>query len=160
MAQRVVSRLREAGRPALILDGDELREVFGAVTASSQNHAREARLALAMQYSRLCRLIAGQGLTVVVATISLFKEVHEWNRSHLPGYLEVYLKVPMEELSRRDPKKIYERARLGDLKHVAGVDLEVDFPTAPHILIEHQAGSSFGETFNLLWQKLQKHITP
>ena len=33
----------------------------------------------------------------VVATISLFKEVHAWNRANLQGYFEVYLRVSLEE---------------------------------------------------------------
>lgn len=80
----------------ILLDGDELREVFGAAAENARNHGREGRLALAMQYAHLCRVIAGQGLTVVIATISLFREVHEWNRANLPGYFEAYLKVPIE----------------------------------------------------------------
>jgi cytidine diphosphoramidate kinase len=35
-----------------MLDGDELREALGAAD-NAQNHSREARLALAMRYSRL-----------------------------------------------------------------------------------------------------------
>ena len=37
----------------------------------------ENRLKLAYKYSRLCKLISKQGATVVIATISLFKEIHE-----------------------------------------------------------------------------------
>ena len=33
----------------------------------------------------------------VVATISLFKEVHAWNRANLQGYFEVYFRVSLEE---------------------------------------------------------------
>lgn len=130
LAQAVVGRLRARGEAVVLLDGDELREVFGAVTANAQNHGREGRLALAMQYAQLCRIIAGQHLTVVIATISLFREVHEWNRANLPGYFEVYLKVPIDELQRRDPKGIYRRFRQGELQHVAGLDLPIDEPEA------------------------------
>ena len=87
-----------------MLDGDELREVFGATTPGDENHGREARLQLAFQYTHLCRVLASQGLVVVVATISMFKEIHKWNRDNLPGYFEVYLNVPIDELRRRDPK--------------------------------------------------------
>lgn len=113
-----------------MLDGDELREVFGAVAANAQNHGREGRLALAMQYAHLCRILAQQGLTVVIATISLFKVVHAWNRVNLPGYFEVYLKVPVDELRRRDPKGIYRRFDAGELTDVAGLDLPIDEPEA------------------------------
>ena len=102
LATALVAHLRTPGEFVVRLDGDELREVFGLAAVNGQSHGREARLALAMQYSRLCRVMASQGLTVVIATISLFKEVHVWNRANLPGYFEVFLKMPIEELRRRE----------------------------------------------------------
>jgi adenylylsulfate kinase len=136
LAHEVVECLRAAGDAVVMLDGDELREVFGAVVASANNHDREKRLALAMQYARLCRILALQGLTVVIATISLFREVHIWNRINLPGYFEVYLKVPVNELRRRDPKGIYRSFDAGQLTHVAGLDLSIDEPEAADWVVE------------------------
>ena len=136
VAQQVVQRLRAQGRSAILLDGDELREVFGATSHNEKNHGREGRINLALQYSRLCGVLASQGFTVVIATISLFWEVHDWNRQNLPGYFEVYLKVPLEELRRRDPKGIYRKHQAGELKHVAGLDLDVDEPSKPDYKVE------------------------
>jgi adenylylsulfate kinase len=136
LAHEVVARLRITGEAVVMLDGDELREVFGAVAANADNHGREGRLALAMQYAHLCGVIAAQGLTVVIATISLFREVHAWNRDNLPGYFEVYLKVPVEELRHRDPKGIYRRFDAGELTHVAGLDLLIDEPEAADWTVE------------------------
>lgn len=136
LGNELVSRLRAAGEVVVMLDGDELREVFGAVAANAKNHGREGRLALAMQYAHLCRVISAQGLTVVIATISLFREVHAWNRANLPGYFEVYLKVPVEELRRRDPKGIYRRFDAGELTHVAGLDMPIDEPEAADWIVE------------------------
>ncbi|MBK5526802.1 adenylyl-sulfate kinase [Pseudomonas sp. TH08] len=136
LAGEFVTRMRAEGRSVVMLDGDELREVFGAAASSTQNHGREGRLALALQYARLCKMIAAQGQTVVIATISLFREVHEWNRAHLPNYFEIYLKVPVEELRRRDPKDIYRRFDAGELHNVAGLDLDIDEPLAADCLVE------------------------
>lgn len=138
LARELVAELRSHGHSVVMLDGDELRDVFGAATANSQNHGREGRLALAMQYAHLCKVIAAQGQTVVIATISLFREVHAWNRTHLPGYFEVYLKVPVEELRRRDPKDIYRRFYAGELQNVAGLDLSIDEPTAADWVVEFE----------------------
>ena len=136
LAREVCGRLRQSGKSVVMLDGDELRDVFGAVAASARNHGRAARLALAMQYAHLCRVIAAQGHTVVIATISLFSEVHAWNRAHLPGYFEVYLRVPIEELRRRDAKGIYRRFDAGELTDVAGLDLQIDEPRAADVVME------------------------
>jgi adenylylsulfate kinase len=137
LAHEVVARLRAAGEQVVLLDGDELRGAFGAVAENVKNHGRQGRLALAMRYAHLCQLIATQGLTVVIATVSLFREVHAWNRANLPGYFEVYLKVPMDELRRRDPKGIYRRFDNGELAHVAGLDLQVDEPEGADWVMEY-----------------------
>lgn len=136
LASALVSRLRAQGDNVVMLDGDELRKIFGATKANSENHGREGRMKLALQYSELCKVLASQGLTVVIATISLFGEVHDWNRVNLPGYFEVYLKVPLEELRRRDPKGIYRRFDAGELTDVAGLDLAVDEPEAADWVVE------------------------
>lgn len=140
LASEVVKRLRARGDAVVMLDGDELREVFGAASINVQNHGREGRLSLAHQYAYLCRVIADQGLTVVIATISLFKEIHAWNRLNLPGYFEVYLKVPMDELRRRDSKDIYRRFDAGEVADVAGLDLPIDEPETADWVVEFASG--------------------
>jgi len=136
LAREMVVRLRAAGEEVVMLDGDELRDAFGAAGENAQNYGREGRLALAMRYAHLCHLIASQGLTVVIATVSLFREVHAWNRANLPGYFEAYLKVPVDELRRRDPKGIYRRFDNGELGHVAGLDLQIDEPAEADWVME------------------------
>ena len=73
--------------------------------SNDKNHTYDGRLALSKQYSNLCKLIASQGVIVVIATISLFHDIHEWNRKNLPDYFEVYLKVPIEELQNVTQKE-------------------------------------------------------
>ena len=130
LARELVRQLRENGKCVVAFDGDELRELFGAVKDTAANHGRDARLALAMRYAALCRSVAAQGVIVIISTISLFREVHTWNRSNLPGYFEVFLNVSIEELRRRDPKGIYRRYDAGELENVAGLDVSVDEPEA------------------------------
>jgi adenylylsulfate kinase len=92
-----------------------------------------------MQYSHLCRIISAQGVTAVIATISLFHEVHIWNRKNLPGYIEVYLRVPMDELRRRDPKGIYRDFFDGKVANIVGLDLPADEPEAADLTLEFSA---------------------
>lgn len=115
------------------LDGDVLREVFGG----TRGHTPEERKALAMSYSRLCKMLAEQGIDVVCATISLFHEVHDWNRTNLPSYTEVYIKVPIEVLIQRDQKQLYSRALRGEVEHVMGIDVAIEEPREPDIIIEN-----------------------
>lgn len=156
LAQALVKRLRSMGKTVVLLDGDELRAVFGADKINSTNHGRDGRLALAMQYAQLCKMLSAQGFIVVIATISLFHEVHAWNRENLQGYFEVYLKVPIEELRRRDPKGIYRRFDAGELQNVAGFDLPVDEPSQPDYLISF----SQNESVDILADGLMNRLFP
>ena len=62
------------------------------------------RLENAWRISKLCNLLSEQGNNVIVATMSLFKEIHKWNRKNFNKYYEVYLDIPISELKKRDSK--------------------------------------------------------
>lgn len=152
LARSLTSKLRATGAPVAILDGDELRAAMGAV--SSENHGRTERLALARRYAALCKLLAEQGLTVVIATISMFAEIHAANRAELPGYFEVYLKVPLSELKRRDTKGIYQRYESGELHNVAGRDLAVDEPMDAHFIAVFRPDLSTADLADQIMRRL------
>jgi cytidine diphosphoramidate kinase len=133
LGRELTSRLRAAGHPVTFLDGDALRSVI----AEDLGHSAEDRRRSAMRNARLCRLLAEQGVDVVCATISLFHEVQRWNRENIPGYREIYLRVPIDELRRRDSKGIYAGAQRGDARNVVGLDLPAEAPEAPDIVLDN-----------------------
>ncbi len=150
LAKLLVEKLKKNNYSVISLDGDELRAVFG----TSKKHDRQARLDLASKYSSLCKMLALQDHTVVIATISMFKEIHAWNRSNIPGYFEVYLKTPIEEVRRRDTKGLYKRYDLGELKNVYGLDLKADEPQNPECLIEYNPQVTPEDNANLLFESI------
>ena len=119
--------------PVTFLDGDALR----AAIAEDLGHSAGDRRRSAMRNARLCRLLAEQGADVVCATISLFHEVQRWNRENIPGYREIYLRVPMDELRRRDSKGIYAGAQRGDARDVVGLDVPAEAPEAPDLVLDN-----------------------
>ncbi len=126
-------RLRTSGCPAIFLDGDELR----AAIAEDLGHSAGNRRQSAMRNARLCQLLAAQGADVVCATISLFHEVQRWNRENIPGYREIYLRVPLDELRRRDSKGIYAAGQRGDAQDIVGLDVPAEFPEAPDLVLDN-----------------------
>lgn len=121
--------LKRSGEKVVLLDGDELRAVFGG----GFGFTAEARLKLAMSYGRLCALLAEQGITVVCCTISMFRSVREWNRANIPGYFEVYIQASMETLRQRDQKGLYSQ----NVENVAGVGLQVELPDTPDLILDN-----------------------
>ena len=82
LATIISSRLRELGMPLIMLDGDDLRKILGETT----HYNREDRKELAFMYARMVQSLSRQNVVVVIATVALFKEVHEWNRKNIKGY--------------------------------------------------------------------------
>ncbi len=142
--------------PVISIDGDQLRGIFGSTVHSKKNHNRKARISLAMKYAHLCQIISNQGMTVVISTISMFNEVHNWNRKNLPNYLEIFLKVPLKELRKRDPKNIYQLYDAGKLKNVAGLDLLVDEPKTPDWLFDFNFDKQY--TVEYMANKIIKNL--
>jgi adenylylsulfate kinase-like enzyme len=141
----------KAQKPNVIyLDGDILREVFGG----SHGHAPEVRKKLAMQYSRLCKMLSEQGVDVVCATISMFHSVREWNRQNIKKYVEVYIKVPIDVLIERDQKQLYSRALKGEMEHVMGIDVPVEEPGNPDVVVVNDGNKTPEEIARVLIKSL------
>ena len=139
LAREVVKSLKVLQKPVLWLDGDELRKTLGVENSYSTDFSVEARLMLSKTYSRLCKLISDQEMIVVISTIALFHEVHEWNRKNLNDYFEVYLEVPLQVLKQRDPKGIYKDASVNRKASVVGLNLDFERPLNPDWLVRYDA---------------------
>ena len=144
----------------ILLDGDLLRNIFSAGSLEEQSYNKNSRISLGLKYGLLCKTLSNQGFTVIIATIAMFDKIYEWNRDNLENYLEIYLKVPLDELYLRDDKMIYQRYKEGTLKNVAGLDLSVDEPFASDIIydFDHQPflWSSPKNLINNLMEELER----
>jgi len=125
------SQLQSEKSNIIHLDGDELREVFGGMFG----YSLDERKVLAMHYSRLCKMLTDQGIDVVISTVSMFHDVREWNRKNIRNYKEIYIKVPMNILVERDQKQLYSRAIRGKIKQVIGIDIGIEEPINPDLVI-------------------------
>jgi cytidine diphosphoramidate kinase len=118
------------------VDGDVLRRVMGA----DLGYDPADRLRNAQRVSRLCAELAEQGLTVVCATVSLFHQIHAWNRAHCPGLYEVLVRVSPETLLARDQKGLYSGGLAGEVAHVVGVNQACELPLEPDLIVDNDAG--------------------
>ncbi len=128
VAALLTRRLGRIGRPVVLLDGDRLRRTI----AADLGYDLADRRRCAERYARLAHDLARQGLTVVVATISMFEAVRRWNRRHAPRYLEVYLRLPPGCTPRRPRGR-----RKPPL--VVGLDLPFEEPARPNLVFERGA---------------------
>ena len=155
LAEVLVSRLRKLGFPVIMLDGDELRKLFYSDTSKYVEFNRQNRLDNGFRYAKLCQMLSNQGFIIVIATISMFKEIYKWNRANIPNYFEVFLNVPIQELRRRDPKGLYRQFDEGKIKNIAGLDLPVDQPDFADWRVNFESSLSPDELATELLEKLE-----
>ena len=133
LSQKIYSQLKKQYPSTVLLDGDEVREVFG----NDLGHTVEDRWRNAERITRLCRLLNRQGIHVVCAVLSIFHESQRWNRENLQDYFEVYIETPFEQLLERDSKGLYGAALNGEVSNVVGVDIEFPRPVQPDVTLQN-----------------------
>lgn len=123
------NELKKTKAVSLIIDGDEIRDIL----KYKNSYSKEERLELAYQYSNLAKLINKQNINVICSTISLFHEIHEYNRNNIDRYCEIFLDKDLNEIKNKDKKNIYKKN-----KNVVGVDLKAEFPKKPDYTIKNE----------------------
>ena len=151
LAELLAENLRLQGLPGVLLDGDVMRGVLGGAAG----HSPAERRVLAGQYGAMCRMISSQGITVVCATISMFQAVRDHNRAQMPRYCEVYIKVPMAELVRRDQKGLYGQALNGKIDNVIGINAAFEEPEYPDIILDNDGSRTPVEVLEELLAKIK-----
>jgi bifunctional enzyme CysN/CysC len=135
LAAALEERLVEAGRPAYLLDGDNLRHGLNGDLGFDRRSRQES----VRRTGEVARLLADAGAVAVVSLVSPYAEdrdaarvVHE--ATGLP-FFEVWVDTPLEECERRDPKGLYARARRGELSGMTGIDDPYEAPLRPDLVV-------------------------
>ena len=134
-------RLKNEQDNLVILDGDILKKLVG----DSLGYSKEDRKKRAYYYSNLCKTLTDQGISVIICTIAMYDEVRDWNRKHIEQYIEIFLKVEKSVLIARDRKGLYSGQTAGKVKEVVGMDMEVEFPKNPDIVIQNNGTKNVEE---------------
>jgi len=122
----------------VLLDGDIIRELF----RNDVDHTVEGRRKNAERLSHLSKFLSDQNIHVIAAVLSIFPEWQDWNRKNIDNYSEVYIKVSMAVLKKRDTNNLYADAKAGNIKNVVGVDIPFPEPKHPDIIIENNVERS------------------
>jgi len=154
LATEVYEQLRQEVPNVVLVDGDMVREVFG----NDLGYGMEDRRRNADRIGQLCKLLDGQGIHVVCAILSLFPESRKWNRDNLENYFEVFVDTPLTDLQLRDTKGIYGRFARGEIRDVAGLDLQFPIPENAEIVIRNTGSREalLGHAPNIVHRMLGK----
>ncbi|HSK26666.1 MAG TPA: adenylyl-sulfate kinase [Jiangellales bacterium] len=145
LAHGLAERLRPAGVPVEVLDGDAVRPHLSA----GLGYSREDRDTNVRRIGWVAGLLARHGVLVLVPVIAPYAGTREWvRRRHAEegtSYVEVYVDTALEVARARDVKGLYARAAAGELTGLTGVDDPYEPPVAPEVVLP-TAGRPVAET--------------
>jgi adenylylsulfate kinase len=134
LARRAQARLAAAGRPAVVLDSDELRDALDAHSYAPGDRDRFYRAVAA-----LAVLVARQGVVALVAATAPRRADRDRARDELGQgpeprrFIEVWVDTPLAECEARDPKGLYAQARQGGTDQLPGVGAAYEPPVSPEV---------------------------
>lgn len=123
-------RLKARKNDLVLLDGDQLRRLS---FNKQSGYTTEERRRGAFYNFEMCKMLADQGIDVVLCSISMYNDCRAWARENIEHYREIYVKAKMETLRTRDQKGLYSSG----VKNVVGVDLLCEEPEHPDLVIEN-----------------------
>jgi len=125
-------RLNEIGKATYLLDGDNIRlGINSDLGFSIQDRNENIR-----RISEIGKLFVDSGLITIACFISPLKVNREMARKTIDhDFIEVFVDCPLEECEKRDPKNLYKKARLGEIKEFTGISSPYEKPENPEIVV-------------------------
>ncbi|MDH4220116.1 MAG: adenylyl-sulfate kinase, partial [Candidatus Aminicenantes bacterium] len=134
IAHAVEDELFRRGHLSYVLDGDNIRHGLNKNLGFSPED-REENI---RRIGEVAKLFAQTGLITMTAFISPYRKDRDRARSLLEEgeFIEVFVKVSVEEAENRDPKGLYKKARAGEIKEFTGISAPYEEPLQPELVID------------------------
>jgi bifunctional enzyme CysN/CysC len=141
VAVEVERRLVAAGRPAYLLDGDNLRHGLNADLGFGAGDRGEN----VRRVGEVAKLFADAGMVAVVSLVSPYRaDRNKVRASHEAAglrFVEIFVDTPLDVCEARDPKGLYAKARAGELRGFTGIDDPYEPPDKPDLVLRPGHGS-------------------
>lgn len=129
IALALEATLRQRGVRVERLDGDTVRQ--GLTRDLGFSKADRDRNIERVTY--VARLLSRNGVGVIAAFISPYREARQHAREQTTNFIEVYVDAPLETCAARDVKGLYARAFAGELSDFTGVSDPYEAPENPEL---------------------------
>jgi adenylyl-sulfate kinase len=150
VAGLVAGRLRAQGIERIeLLDGDEVREGLCRDLGFSRSD-REENI---HRITFVSKVLTRNGVVVIVAAISPYRESRERAREEIQPFVEVWCKASVESCAARDYKGLYEKAMRGEITNLTGVNDPYEEPEDADLVLatdSETAEQSAERVMNLL----------
>jgi len=145
--------LNSKGYHTFILDGDNTRMCLNKDLGFSE----EARIENIRRVSEVCKLMNEAGLIVICSFISPFEKNREQAKEIIgDNFFEVFVDASLETCEMRDPKGLYKKARLGEIKDFTGISSPFESPSRG-IMLKNNTEEDLNFNVNFLTELIVKN---
>lgn len=139
VANALAQKLYEKEIRNYVLDGDNVRHGLNKDLGFSDNDRTEN----IRRIGEVSKLFVESGQVVLTAFISPFIADRKLVRDLLEEdeFIEVYVKCPLEECEKRDPKGLYNKARQGLIPEFTGITSPYEEPVNPEVTVNTSESS-------------------
>ena len=134
VANAVAKRLYEYEIKNYVLDGDNIRHGLNKDLGFTEEDRKEN----IRRIGEVSKLFIDSAQVVLTAFISPFQADRQVVRDLLEEdeFVEVFVKCPIEECEKRDPKGLYVKARQGIISDFTGISSPYEEPENPELVVE------------------------
>jgi bifunctional enzyme CysN/CysC len=135
LATALERELFNRGMQSYVLDGDNLRYGLNKnLGFSPEDRSENIRRA-----AETAKLLADAGFIVITSLISPYQADRTRAREIMAEsqirFYEIFVNCPIEVCEQRDPKKLYAKARAGEIKEFTGISAPYESPEKPELII-------------------------
>jgi adenylylsulfate kinase len=131
IAKMLEPKLKKLGVKVELLDGDEVRRQL----SPDLGFTKDDRELHAKRVVYLSKLLARNGIGVIVSLISPYNAFRTFARQEIGDFVEVYVSCSLKTCINRDPKGLYKKAISGEIQDLTGVQDPYEEPTNPEITV-------------------------
>ena len=154
IARALERQFFDQGNTIYMLDGDNLRSGLN----SNLGFSFEDRKENVRRIGEVAALFARAGFIVITAFISPFAEDRKKALAAFKdNSYEIYLSASIDVCEKRDPKGLYKKARLGEIKDFTGIDSPYEIPTKPALILNTDKETkevSINKLYNFIISKI------
>lgn len=151
IAKELEPKLRKLDWPVEIIDGDEIRQSL----SKGLGFSREDRETHLKRCAYVAKLLSRNGVAVIAALISPYREVREYARKETTNFVEVYVKCSVQTCRKRDPKGLYKKASAGEIKDLTGPQDLYEEPLHPDLIVDTEK-QNLPECVDAIVKKLEQ----
>lgn len=148
LAEHLAGSLRSVGRVEL-LDGDLVRMNL----SRGLGFSREDRATNIRRIGFVAELLSRNGVIVIVAAISPYRDVREEVKHKIANFIEVHVDCSLDILTTRDTKGLYKRAIAGEIDHFTGISDPYEPPLNPAVTV-HSDREFVEQSIEKIWAEL------